>query len=276
MQIYYINMSRNQILLSGCSFTDRRSWPTVMFPDCNIDNRARSGSGNRYISDSIVDAIHTGARPHMVFILWTAIARADLVLPAIPAVSKLFENYEYCRQIRNVMYYFTGGNKFDSVIRDNFSNIYPDHLTVIQSIKQYLDLDPDVRSDCEDNELFWFKNHSIRAYIEHYAMLQYLPCPEYMEDLSYQHIVSCHDILEKYDIPYRFGFIMDPFDTDHTKQFGNLTKQHDLYGCIDWSKYVKLNPYEYAVKHDLLSSDSFHLSDLGYCTWAKEVRNHYF
>lgn len=247
-----------------------------MFPDAHIDNRARSGAGNRYISDSVIHAVRTGQRPDMVFILWTAVARADVILPATPDILEIFKGYEYCKQIDHVLYYFTGGNKFDAVIKNNFPKILPQHLPAVENIQQYLELDTNTRLECEQHDLFWFQNHSVRSYIEHYAMLQYVTCPGYFEDLSYQHIVNCHDVLEKYDIPYRFGFIMDPLDKNNHWQFGNLTKQHSLYGCIDWSKYVTLNPYEYAVKHDLLSPDLFHLTDVGYCNWAKEVRSHYF
>ena len=259
-------------LVSGCSFTNGHEWPVAMFPDASITNRGRSGAGNAYIGRSIVNAIDLKHPPKHVFILWSGINRFDCTIPVTNLDNALAEEFHYHGTVDSAHYLFSGGNNFNNRFKDNYQRIADPTWPTVTTVDDYLALPADSQQELIDNDLFEFKNNTPLGMVQNYIMLQYQHNPEYFEDLSYQNIMLCQTFLEHHGIPYNFSFIADPFDRGNYKQMGTLTKNHSLYHCINWEKYVKLTPYEYGVRHNLLSYDSFHLTKDGMCQWATEVK----
>jgi hypothetical protein len=262
----------SKIIVSGCSYTEKQTWPSVLFPDQTILNLGRSGAGNRYIADSITTSIVL-EKPESVFVLWSGINRVDTIVPVHKQTDILVN--EYHGKLNDAYYYFSGGDNFKQVIQDNYQNIKADHWPSITTIDDFLELPKAIQQECIEQDLFEIDANTVVGKLQLYNMLQYLSNHKYLENLTYQSILLCQSLLEQYDINYQFGFIYNPFDSGNQTQFGTLSKQNPMYGCITWDNYVTITPYEFGIKHNLLSDDNFHLTKDGMNCWAEEIKKYF-
>ena len=262
----------SKIIVSGCSYTEKQTWPSVLFPDQEIVNLASSGAGNQYIADSIVSSVILET-PASVFILWSGVNRFDTIVP-VHKQTEILVN-EYHGKINDTYYYFSGGDNFNQVIQDNYQNIKANTWPNITTVDDFLELPKDIQQECMEHGLFGIDTDTVIGKLQSYNILQYLSNHKYLENLTYQNILLCQSLLEKYSIHYQFGFIYNPFDLGNQKQFGTLSKQNPMYGCINWDNYVTITPYEFGIKHNLLDDDNFHLTKDGMNCWAEEIKKYF-
>jgi lysophospholipase L1-like esterase len=99
---------------------------------------------------------------------------------------------------------------------------------------------------------------------------------KYYNDQSIQAIVNCTTFLEHHQIPYQFSFCCDVFANHANTNLlqGQIDKTNPNFSRIPWQKYVKLTPYEFGLKYDLLSQDNFHLTSEGMKTWADQIKKY--
>jgi len=71
----------NRLLLAGDSWMDGRTWYREIFDSEQVTNLAVSGSGNKYISDSVISHISMGHAVDHVLVSWSGLIRIDVPLP---------------------------------------------------------------------------------------------------------------------------------------------------------------------------------------------------
>lgn len=260
-----------KILVGGDSFTYNSKWPELLFPDCEIINLGRSGAGNRFIADSVIDYV-SRHKVDQVFVLWSAINRVDIPVPVSEITDSWIKSTRYYGKINDTYYWFSGKDKYNSVINKNYKNIKDPSWPTVKSIDDFVVLPLELQAECYKSNLFGFELHSLEGKMVNYVMLNYLNSKTYLEDMTWKNVLNCQNALEVQNIPYNFGFIFEPFSADTVETFGKLQQNHPLYRCIHWDKYVKLSPYNYAVRHDLLAEDMFHMSFAGQIKWAQEIK----
>lgn len=265
----------SRILISGCSYTDGRTWPNKIWPTSTIYNLARSGSSNRYISDSIIQSIDLCNKPDFVFILWTGLNKLDLIVPVSPLTTKLANNHKFYGKLNNSFYLFDGGDKYNLVLEQSYNKIKDKSWPPVKNLHDFFCATEDIKIECINNGIFSFKKVD-SLNLDHYLQLGFMLMRLYHDnkffnDISLSAIANCSEFLEYHNIPYRFSFFCDVF-SDHSKLLqGQIDKTNSNFSRICWEKYVKLTPYEFGLKYDLISKDNFHLTDSGMNEWAKKV-----
>jgi hypothetical protein len=262
----------NTVIVSGGSYVQGMPWCYDLFPEAEILNLARSGTGNRYIADSIISAIDPQHPPKAVFIVWSNINNVDVLLPVNSTTTQLVTDHGYYGKINSTYYYFSGGNKFVPHIANNYLNIKQSDWPTVVTVDDYINLPQNIQEECKEHQLFWFKKNTLEEKIQNYIMVQYLSSTKYHEDSSYNSIVTCQNFLELHKIPYQFTFVENPFGR-RNKQFGKLTKTHKMYSQINWSKYISNTPYEYGLKYNLIGTDGYHLTVNGFNQWAQSMKS---
>jgi hypothetical protein len=261
-----------RVLVSGCSYTQGAIWPQLVYPGAEIINLGRSGAGNTYISDSIVDAIDKYHDIDQVFVLFSAVNRSDIVVPNTPIIRKFLEEYRYGQVLNNQCYIFSGGDKYTKQILRNYKNIKSETWPEIDNIDDYLSLSYDIRKECQEHKIFNFDMYGLTGMLQHVMMLNYLDNKSFLSDKTYLSVKRCIDTLENADIPYQFSFIYNPWNKNLSSQLGILEKHSKLRKQINWDKYVDFTPFEFCLKHQLLADDMFHLSQLGETAWAEKLK----
>ena len=226
-----------KILVSGCSYTVRQSWPEHLFQGCSVTNKARGGAGNDFISFSIFDDIRTNGKPDFVFILWSGIRRREAYFPK-ETRDQVFKD-ALIGSTQDSIAVFSGGNFFKYK-----GNVKPSYH-------------PEV------DEFFKLQYSSSNE--------------QFLVEQSSQKILACHAFLESQKIDYRFSFIYNIFsnDFDWAPALGSAVSKSDGYlNFLDWNKYINITPFEYGIKNDLISSDNMHLTHPGMNSWADEISVH--
>jgi hypothetical protein len=267
-----------KILISGCSYTKNKEWPTHLFPSSDISNFAESASSNRYISDSIVHNIDLNDKPDFVFILWTGLNKLDIQLPDSKIIKDLAAQWKYFGHIGNSIYLFDGGNKYDSILENNYKHIKDDSWPDATNLIDFWNLDPIIKQECIDKQLFSFLKFDPDNLMNLIKTSMLLPRfynnSKFFNDTSQSAIANCCTFLEYHNIPYKFTFVFDVFGehTNNNRLQGKIDKTNSNFGRISWDKYVKLTPYEFGLKYDLLAEDQFHLTEDGMNRWAIELQ----
>ena len=262
-----------KILITGGSYVEGQNWIKQIFPKHDIINLARSGAGNKFISDSVVNTIDLSDLPDFVVIVWSNLSFVDLQLPLTDTTKSLFEQYKYYGVINNVGYCFSGGNKFTELC-NNYENIRVESWPNIETVDDFINLPIDIQQECYNADLLWYNPLSVEGRIQNFAMIQYMNNRAYHEELTLNHVVSCCDFLDHHKIPYRFTFDKNPFGKEY-KSFGRLPKEHRLFGRINWRNYIARTPFEYGFERGLLLPDNCHLTVDGSEQWARSIRNQF-
>jgi len=263
----------SKILISGDSFVYEQSWPSRLFSDSEVSNLSKHSAGNVYIADSIINNIDSADHPKFVFILWGTITKLDITLPITDATKKIISNWKEYGKINQTFYMFTGGDKFTSVIKKNYSHIKDKHWPDVNTINEYLNLPLTMQEGCESANLFWFDQNTIEKKIQQYAMLQYARNSSHLEDITYKSMILCQSYLEMNRIPYKFAFTVDPFDKMHFDKLGGLSKENPYYNKINWNNYIDIPCHNYGKKNNYLDSDRFHLTEEGMNNWVDKIKN---
>jgi hypothetical protein len=203
--------------VSGCSFTHGASWVNNLFENSTVINRAQSGAGNRYISDSIVLNIDLKNKPDFVFALFSGINRVDTVLPHSDIVKTAVlrgdkgSNILGCNSavIGSSVYIFSGGSRYNKLINDNYKNINHHDWPPVSSIEDFLNLSSEQKEACINSKLFWWNTNNIDGMIHIASMLQYLNNPEYLSDQTYIALEQFQTFLNLHEIDY-FSYLSKP------------------------------------------------------------------
>lgn len=262
----------NKILVSGCSYTENAVWPNELFPDANIINLARSGAGNRYISDSITKTINPKKPPNFVFALFSGVNRSEAIVPANPKVNEFAKVYEYYGTLDESVYFFSGGEKYNRLITSAYNRIkgtapWP----VISSCDEFLTLPQHIKQECLDSGIVHFNDWGISQFVHSALMLNYFKNETFLQQQTYRAVIDCQTFLKKHNIPYVFSFFYNPFDIAYANHFGCLNKQHKLYDQVDWDKFIKVYPFETGIEYDLLADDDVHLRKEGQIVWSNQI-----
>ena len=273
-----------KILVSGCSFTQAKSWPHLLFGPRNYEviNVGKSATGNEYIFNSIMYNIDCS--PDFVFVLWSGISRSELRVPR----SKYFagKNSQHSdkgwtrRNIGQSIYYCSGaGGIYNRGLELAYNNIKDPSWPVVENTDDWVGLPDTIKQECIEKKIHLFYEagqKKIDQFASNYFMTQNL-CDDnlYYSEKTFQNLVNCQNLLHRLQIPYRFSFIYDIF-VDHSpyNAFSSLGKaqKEKYYKLVDWNNYIDLPPFDYALRHDLLSEDHFHLTKQGLEQWAGEIK----
>ena len=221
------------VLVAGCSFTENQTWPSVLFSNANIKNIGLGGAGNEFIATATIDAVRS-VRPDFVFLLWSGICRVDVSFSKLLSQSE-FSQIQFKGRTRHSVTLFSGGDW----TRDD--KLDPPDLWKHPLLDSYLKLK------------YKNKDHG------------------FLVDNSTYHIMSCHNFLASQNIPYKFGFIYNVFDSN-VKNEPSCSKDQGYFKFLDWDKFIDFPPLEYGVKYDLLQ-DGFHLTQTGMNSWAEKIKN---
>jgi|APSaa5957512535_1039671.scaffolds.fasta_scaffold30325_5 hypothetical protein len=240
---------KKRVLISGCSFTenfiqfDPMHWTYNAFPQdvYVVNNVARGAAGNNYIASSILSNIDLNSKPDYVFILWSGIRRIDMPFPSGTSTTK-FKNYLFCavnNECQFVDYFFTGQN---IAMLEGGSRR---HFDVESSIFEEL---ADIYYDNEVSDNF-------------------------CNQLSLSAISSVTNFLDNHNINYNFSFIYGIHNKHLGRQpsLGPIDTKNKQYDHINWDRYIDIPPFDYGIKHNLISADRFHLTDDGMRRWASLI-----
>jgi len=268
----------DKILISGCSYTQHAEWPAYLWPNATITNMASSGSSNQYISDSIIQSIDLNNKPDSVFILWTGLDKLDLVLPVSTLTTTLAKTHRFYRKINNSYYFHDGGNKFHGNLTKCYKQIKDDSWPEVNDLIDFFALTPAIRQECHNANILPI-SHYDQDDLEHYLQITFMLYRLYhkhdnkfFNDVSLSAIANCGTFLEHHKIPYRFSFCADVFSKHAAYSQGRIDKTNPNFARIAWDKYIKLTPYEFGLKYDLMDSDDFHLTADGMKQWADQIR----
>ena len=261
-----------KFLVSGCSFTHNQPWPDhLVSTNFTIKNLGRSGAGNNYISNSITANIDW--KPDFVFVLWSGINRLELRTSTSEVYNKFL--YKGSPELLNSTYWISGGiNDIEKNWIGAYNQMRDPSWPDIVNLSDWFNLPSYIKQECIDNKIdlsIRGGESNVPAFVEQYHMLQYIQRNQhYYSELTFQHVMNCFNMLEKFNIPYKFSFIYDIF-ADHNNNFlGQAVKEH-YYKFINWNHYIDFTPFEYGLRNDLLSADGFHLTKDGYSQWGTEV-----
>lgn len=254
-------------LISGCSYTDSKHWPTILFGK-QITNLAKSGMGNTYISGTITSYLDPKNLPDRVFILWSGVERVDTIVPDF--ISEFIESNTSAGKWKG-----SGGKH--TCRPSHFINAYNDfkaeHWPKIKSLADFLKLPTVIKQECYDRGIFNLFRPNNQLSLNEYYYMKYLDeTNTLLSESTFKEMSTCFALLEKYKIPYQFSFIYD-FNKDYNSYvLGKAVTTSNYYKQIDWSKFIDCTPYEFGIRHDFLADDGFHLTDDGMNHWAEFIK----
>jgi hypothetical protein len=239
-----------RVLISGCSFTenfihfDPMHWTYDAFPtnDYEITNVARGGAGNNYIASSILSNIDLNNKPDYVFVLWSGIRRIDMPFPSGTSDAK-FKNYPFCavnNECSSVDYFFTGQN-----------------IAMLEGgTRRHFDVKLGIFEEIAD--IYYTNENS----------------DKFCNQLSLSAISSVTNFLDNHNINYNFSFIYGIHNRylDRQPSLGLIDTKNKQYAHINWDRYIDIPPFDYGIKHNLISDDRFHLTDNGMRQWARLIK----
>ena len=262
-----------KILISGCSYTQNAVWPQLLWPRHNVINMGRCGAGNRYISESIIKSIDRANPPDAVFALFSGVNRSDVVVPKNAATQSLAQDYQWYGEIEQSLYFFSGGDKYNDLIVDNYSRIRGDSWPIVSNCDDFLDLPSELIQESITSGIVTFTEFNRAQLIHHAMMINYLSNQSFLIDQTYFAIVNLQTWLERLKIPYMFSFFYDPFDTDYRKLFGTLDSTNSWHRQVAWDKFLNVHPLEIGLEYDLLHHDGVHTTPEGQAKWVELIQS---
>lgn len=199
--------------------------------------RGKSGSGNQAIAARVAWEVsqHNYKR---VIVLWSGINRLDFPVgralhDTFPKVSDHEWYYPYYTELGDMVWYHSGG-----FLLSGCSNQCPTQLR-----------------DFFQNQYRGFT-------------------PRYLSDMSMLSVLQTQCLLENLNIQYNMSFIYD-IDHGYTESWiepgcGQVVTDSPLYTKINWDKFAKHPPFEWARERNLLWPDNFHPSFEGMWAWFRE------
>jgi hypothetical protein len=263
-----------KLLVSGCSYTENATWPGLLFSPASyhVVNKAKSGSGNEYIACSIMQ--HADINPDFVFVLWSGINRIDMRVPNTEIFDKSIT--EYASVVLGESKFFLSGHAVDpdkGWLRA-YNDVKAQEWPEINSIADWLRLPEEIKSNCLEHKIYFSTHGGVEntaAWCHQYFLTQHLGIDqEYRSERTWQNMLMCFNLLDSLKVPYRFSFIYDIWNSNEFYAHGVAVK-NKYYHMIDWRKFIDLPPYQYGIKHDLLSDDQYHLTSTGMHQWATEI-----
>lgn len=242
--------------ISGCSFThwpaepgSERNicWPAHLhhhLSSIDITNVAEPGAGNRYIADSVVQAICNQPDTYdMILVMWSGVSRLDFLTNLTdPDWGDLYDDYGFYRRVdscpNTLGYIFSGGQ-----------------------------LGP------------WFRHAaSTPLFREMYKVSDHLSLA-YQNLIE---IVKCQEFIKSKNIPYKFmsyvNYWNDQTNLSPNGDFGVYAHPEvsHLIKSIDFENWIFLNDskdgiYEMAKAADDYHGDRFHPGITTHQQWAKIV-----
>lgn len=258
-------------MISGCSYTADSHWPAAIWPHHDIINLGRSGAGNRYITDSIIKSIDLHHPPHGVFVLLASVNRSDIIVPRNAQSESFAKQYPYHGVIDDSIYFFSGGDKYNALISRNYNNVRASSWPEMQNCGDFLDLPSDIKQECLARGIPSFGEWDFEQFMNSALMLHYLPSQSFLQNQTYHAIFTLQTFLERYHIPYAFGFTYNLFDSDYSRTYGNLDKRSAWYDKIKWDRWIDVFPLEIGLEHDLFLEDGVHLRREAQEIWANKV-----
>ena len=260
-------------MISGCSYTENSVWPRTLFPNCKIANLAKSGAGNKFISESIINSVNLDNPPDFVFILFSVVNRFETTVPNNELTREFARKYKWTGRVRDTLYFFSTGDRYTKPLSDSYNKIKDPSWPELSKLDDILLLDSEIKEECIDRKMLYFNSWDLKQLIHTSFMLQYLEDPMYHETLTYRSMLNVQNFLKLHNIPYMFSFLYEPWiETNiHKHIYGSLTRQSYLYDRIDWSKFINIHPSDMGNKHNLMEPDGLHLSPEGQILWANTV-----
>jgi len=264
-----------KLLVSGCSYTENQSWPSFLFApkQYEIVNLGKAAAGNNYIANSIM--FNADTKPNFVYILWSGINRTDFRVPNSSVFAKKIAGNYRSVVVGNSKYFLSGhAVDPDKGWLAGYNNIKLPEWPEITSLQDWFDLPESIKLECLQHKIHLSSHggkENMAAFCHQYFLTQHLDIgKEYRSEQTFQNLVNCFNLLEKFNIPYRFSFIYDIWNPNEYFAHGLATK-NKYYNFIDWSKFINLPPYQYGIKYDLLDQDGYHLTRAGMNQWAGEI-----
>ena len=230
-----------KILTSGCSFTDNNygsSWPERLQQlGHQVTNLGLTAAGNRYISDSVMNAIlYKKEKYDYVLIMWSGLLRLDFVIDA--KVIDMYPDYRHrCRKITDNFSYASGAI-FDQ-------HAHPATIGMKKQILLY----------ANDQAIAY---QSLLEIIKMQTFLQYKKIPyKFMSHTNF----------------WTNNTRPDSPAPDILNSLSNLVENIDFSKFIFLNEN-KDGLYELAKSNPAyMSGDNFHPSPLGYQVWGDLVHN---
>ena len=270
-------MKQKNLLVSGCSYTHNQTWPEMLIPNSKITNLGISSAGNEYIANSIIYQIskNNSNKPDFVFMLFSGINRIDLKVPKTKLLDD--KNILYKKEVVGNSEYFLSGHAVDveKGWLSGYNNIKDPSWPTINSILDWHNLPMHIKQECVSADIHLACNSRTNPavpIIDQYFVLQYIELNQtYLSERSFQNIMNVCNFLQVQGIEYRFAFIYDIWKNTFNNSLGQAVKE-TFYKQIDWTKFIDFPPFEYGIRHNLLSKDNFHLTKEGMNQWASEIR----
>jgi hypothetical protein len=265
-----------KILVSGCSYTERATWPSVIFPSDQfaVTNLAKSGAGNDYIANSI--QFNADSRPDFVYVLWSGINRTDFRVPYF-GIFKKHRIGSYLSATVGNSRYFYGAHGVDPEKGwlAAYNSVKLPEWPEITCLQDWFDLPESIKSQCLDQRIHLSSldgYENMAPFCHQYFLTQHFDInKEYRSERTFQNMMNCFNMLEKLNIPYRFSFIYDIWNRHEYYTHGQAVKEK-YYNFIDWSKFIDFPPFEFGLKYDLMDADGYHLTQPGLELWGNEIK----
>lgn len=270
---------KTNVLVAGCSYTGYMDWPEHLFADSNVTNIGKWGCGNEFIANRVMHTISKEkTKPDFVFMLFTGLHRIDMRCPSSEFL-KNNENY-FSEDVGHSKYFLSGGCfDVDQPWLESYNKIKDPSWPKIKSMKDWANLPDDIKLECVQSNImdsyFGRKCSITTPIVDRYFLIQHIEKNSaYYCERSFQSISNVCDFLKVRNIPYRFSFIYDL-----KRDYGNRNyalgklKKEVFYDQVDWNKFIYFPAYDYGIKHDLLDTDTWHLTQEGMIQWASELKD---
>ena len=235
-----------RLLLAGDSWMDRKTWYEEIFDSEQVTNLAVTGSGNKYIAESVISHITSGNEVDHVLVCWSGLNRIDVPMP-LGARPGYVKNESQRRETWASRYW----TNYVAPWRDSGTKLQID--------------EPFIRMMYQEKGYVSVKNQALINVLNLQNFLKvkqipYLFCFLYdytNQDFDHNHLTGENDV-------------------GNFATLGSVSGSHPILAEIDRENCLEPTGLEWALEQEKeYFIDPIHFTDEGYQAWAKQMFENY-
>ena len=250
MQDLNKKIKTKNLLLSGDSWLEEHSWYQEIFDSEQVTNLAVSGSGNKYIAESVMSHIVENPDVDHVFVNWTGLNRIDIPLPL--GIKPEYKDAGAIHRTTSASRYWTNHT---APFRDRNTNI---------SIEERL-----IRLMYQEKGYTSVKNQALIHMINLQDFLKVRQVP-YLFCFMYDYGNSDFD----------HNHLTGEAKTEAFSNLGSVDRDNPFLRQLDRSCVLEPAGIDWALRQPMefqVMKDAIHLTEEGYRAWARAMlRPHNF
>jgi len=236
----------NRLLLAGDSWMDAQTWYSEGFDCEQVTNLAVTGSGNKYIADSVMSHISSGTAVDYVLVSWSGLNRVDLPMP-LDATPGYVEN-EASRRSTWASRYWT-----------NYVAPWRDKASPLQIDEKFM------RMMYQEKGYVTVKNQALMSVVNLQNFLKVKGIP-YLFCFLYDYTNTDFD----------HNHLTGEADVGNFATLGSVPKSHPMLAELDRAFCMEPTGLEWSMAQEQDNFiDPVHLTKEGYRAWGREMFDRY-